>query len=340
MTVATDSAQQAQVRAWLDNTLAQLQLTPEELAALRPGAGYSNDNLSKKLAAAGVDESTLRDAMYSVGPGGKSGGFNDAQTWLNKHSDLLSNSGAPEDGSHGAVGVDGSTVPVEGNWTSHFDNMLGTPPKPPPQADTSNQDADRARQQALIAQLHEIASGKQKTPAEQTLERTYALSQRAAYNTAANTRDIGGGEARRMGQQNSDALGMEASGAQAVLRAQQTQQANELLAGLYSGAGTGDANQANFQAAANLTGRDMQDQNTKFNVNGALNSGVADYQYWQELANADLGFGLDQENLNNTIAKRLLEGGAGLAKSASRGYGSGGASRGFTGKLSDMGEEK
>lgn len=221
---------------------------------------------------------------------------------------------------HPAQAVDPNAIPVDGDWTSFFNKRLGAPVTGV-DLRTANESDSRNRQSALIAQLHDVASGKVTTPAEQLLEQTYVGAQKAAYGTAANTRDIGGGEARRMGQQNSDALGMEASGAQSVLHAQQTQQANELLATLYGNTLAQDTSMANLKAQGALGNRQLADANAQFNVRGGLEAGVADQQYWSALANAKLGYGLDQEDLYGDLLKRGAQAAGGGLSQLGKGSG-------------------
>lgn len=155
-------------------------------------------------------------------------------------------------------------------------------------APTSFQDAARAQQQALIDQLHGIASGKTYTPADIALLNSYNTAKAGAGSVTGNFRDVGAGAAARVASNQSAQLGNQQQVDAGVLKAQEQNQANALLAQLYNQQRGQDLQQAGQNANAQLGNSGLDDQ--------------------ANMANTLLQMGIDVRNTNqaNSYARALL----------------------------------
>jgi hypothetical protein len=169
-------------------------------------------------------------------------------------------------------------------------------------APSTYQDQARARQQALIDQLHGIASGSIKSPAQQLFEQQVGQAQNQAVGTAASLRDVGPGGQQQIAGQN--------QGTQ--LQTEQRAAAEQALAGLYGQQRQGDLGLAQTQAEGLLGNNALNDNYNSAAIARLLGIDLADTDRQQSRARADLGFDVDQQ----AQQARLLQGLAGAGGTA------------------------
>ncbi len=126
-------------------------------------------------------------------------------------------------------------------------------------AQTALQDQVRAKQQALIDQLHGIATGAIKSPAMQAFEQQVTAAQSANMGVSGSLRDVGPGGQAQIAQQNAGKIQGRGIEQGAILQAQQKQAAEQALAQLYQDQRQGDLGQAGINANAQLGNQSLDD---------------------------------------------------------------------------------
>lgn len=153
----------------------------------------------------------------------------------------------------------------------------------------------RARQQALIDQLHGIATGKIKSPAMEQFEQQVVQAQNQSMSNASSLRDVGPGGQRQIAAQNAAAIQGQGIQNSAILQTQQQAVAEQQLVRLYEQQRAGDLSVAESQARGVIGNRGLDDALNTRNFNRLYNFQEAAALRQQDFARAVLGFDTGQQ---------------------------------------------
>lgn len=225
-------------------------------------------------------------------------------------------------GYHGTGAVDNDrmdTAAANYNpyWSEYARNQQQYYQRPDISADGSNQDTARQYQQRLIQGLHTLAAGDSNSAAQQSLRQGYDSARGQASSLATTRRNVGAGSAMRGAQRQRENLTAQQSGNSAALMLQQQRAAEQALSQLYAQQRAQDLAQAQQQSqnilanqAANQQGQQSAAALGMGYDLGALNQGG-------QLASSQLGFNLNQQDINQQYMNALA--GAGAAGVATAG---------------------
>lgn len=135
-------------------------------------------------------------------------------------------------------------------------------------------DESRARQQALIDQLHGIATGQTETAATTLFKQQLQQAQNQNMGTSASLRDVGPGGQAQIAQQNAATIAGQGIEQGNILKLQQRQQAENLLANLYASQRQGDLSRADIDAQNELANRGLNDLLGTSDEGRAINTSI------------------------------------------------------------------
>lgn len=173
-----------------------------------------------------------------------------------------------------------------------------------------NRADSRARQQKLLDQLHGLASGNgfANSAAGQALNQQYQAAAAQNMSNAGSARNIGTGALQRQTMENATQLAGEQRADTQMLKAQQMQSAEQMLAQLYAQQRAGDlANEKFFADTTNQRNR-LDDNLSNFYLQSGIGGALEDYNIKDETARANLGLDLEAEAMDATKWDRLLQG--------------------------------
>ncbi len=230
-------------------------------------------------------------------------GNNDVDT---RRRDQPTSGGLNPAGYGSGGGVQPTGDPAEGTPNPNYVPFLGGGNRANVAAGSTFQDQARARQQALIDQLHGIATGRIKSPAMEQFEQQVQQAQNQSQGTSASLRDVGPGGQMQLAQQNQGNI--QAQGIQngAILQTQQQQQAEQALASLYEQQRNGDLGQADVNAQGTLGNNALNDMYGMNQFGLQYGIDTRNTQQAQDLARAKLGFGsADSQSSENKVGSAL-----------------------------------
>lgn len=166
----------------------------------------------------------------------------------------------------------------------------------------------RARQQALIDQLHGIATGQLKSPAQDIYEQQVQQAQNQNTSQSSDLRDVGAGGQMHIAQQNANTMSLQGMAGGARLQAQQQQQAESALAQLYEHQRQGDLAGARIGAEGTLGNNNLNDSRNTSAIDRLLGVNIADTNRQGEFARADLGYDTEQQAQNGQTGRMVAEG--------------------------------
>ena len=225
----------------------------------------------------------------SVGGGGTGRAFQDTQGSGPKWDDVA-HAWIDENGNEaGPVGSSGRTVYNDGSTPASRNPQAAPPPRNNIMAPMDLQAQARQRQQALIDQLHGIATGQIKSPAQDIYEQQVAQAQNANTSQSSNLRDVGAGGQMHIAEQNANTINQNGMQGGALLQKQQQQQAEQALAQLYQQQREGDLTGAKINAEGILGNNSLNDINDMNNSGNQLTGTLNRYNNLADQGNARLG---------------------------------------------------
>lgn len=166
----------------------------------------------------------------------------------------------------------------------------------------------RARQQALIDQLHGIASGKIKSPAMEQFEQQVVQAQNQSMGNASRLRDVGPGGQAQIAARNAEAIQGQGIQSAALLQTQQQAAAEQQLARLYEQQRAGDLSEADSRSRGILGNRGLDDSLNQQEFGRMYGLEVDSARRSADRARADLGFDVDQQAQNRSTANAAVQG--------------------------------
>lgn len=204
--------------------------------------------------------------------------------------------------------------------------MYGT--RPGAGSDSGNQNAARQYQDQLIQSLHTLASGDRNSAAQQSLRQGYDAARGQARSLATTRRNVGAGAAQRGAQRQSENLTAQQSGQSEALMLQQQRAAEQALAQLYAQQRAQDIAYAQQNAQTQLSNTAMNQQAQQQAAQLGLGYDLGQQNQGGQLASAQLGFNLNQQDINQQYMNALAGAGAAGAATAGQVFGSWGAGMG------------
>ena len=217
--------------------------------------------------------------------------------------DLPGAGGAPTPSRPQVPGTEGP--PPMGYWEDYFKQQFGNLSDPPAFAAT-NQDQARILQQQVMQQLQAQAAGTYDTRAQQELAQQNRLAQQGQYAIASSQRGALGRQAAQGAGQVQAAL----PGQSELLKLQEQQAAQAMLAQMYAQQHAQDLAQAEAMAQSNLQGQALNDAMQQFYAGQGGDMAMADLANRNNYARAMLGLDLEAQDFRNEMNKSWAKSGA------------------------------
>ena len=161
----------------------------------------------------------------------------------------------------------------------------------------ANQGQARAEQQRVIQDLQRQAAGDMNSLAQQQLRQGYGAAQAQQSSLGSTMRGQSAGAAMRGVQQGQQGIQRGFAGDQQMLKLQEQQAAQAMLAQMLGQQQQQDIGQAQGVANATLNDQQLNDAMRQFYMGGAIQQSLGDLQYNSELGRARLGFDLDAQDV-------------------------------------------
>lgn len=205
-------------------------------------------------------------------------------------------------------------------WDAYFAQGAAAPGMQMPGFNTANQDQARAAQMRAIQDLQAQAAGSLGTQAQQQLAQGYGQAGAQQSSLGSTFRGQNAGAAMRGIQSGQQGVQRGFAGDQQMLKLQEQQAAQAMLAQLLAQQQGQDINQANAMAQGQLQGDAMNQDMRQFYLGGAAQQGIGNYQYGADYLRSMYGLDLASRDLDTENRNRLIGAGAGAVGAATNIY--------------------
>lgn len=208
-------------------------------------------------------------------------------------------------------------------WSNYFASNVGAT-RPPVGLDLANQDQSRGWQQQLMQGLQRQAAGDLNSNAQQALRQGYTDARAGQSALGSATRGAGGAAGLRQGMMGAGNVQRGFAGDQQMLKLQEQQAAQAMLAQMLAQQRSQDSAQAQAMAANSLGNQNLNNAMTQFYLNGGISNDAGAAQIAAERARASLGFDLEGRALQQQLLQRYGGAAAGASGAAATVWGGGG----------------
>lgn len=200
-----------------------------------------------------------------------------------------------------------------GYWDSYFAQGQLSPDMQMPGFNAANQDQARAAQMRAIQDLQAQAAGSLGTQAQQQLAQGYGQAGAQQSSLGSTFRGQNAGAAMRGIQSGQQGVQRGFAGDQQMLKLQEQQAAQAMLAQLLAQQQGQDIGQANAMAQGQLQGDALNQAMRQFYTEGRVGRALGNYQYGSDYSRASLGLDLDAQDIADKRARDFARGTASIA---------------------------
>lgn len=227
---------------------------------------------------------------------------------------------------HNAVGAAPS-------WLDFYrQQMNGFPQFSNPYSSINSEQA-RAEQQRVIQDLQRSAAGDMNSLAQQQLRQGYGAAQAQQSSLGSTMRGQSAGAAMRGVQQGQQGIQRGLAGDQQMLKLQEQQAAQALLAQMLAQQHQQDIMQAQGSAQGALGAQGLNQGMQQFYTSGLIGQMLGNYQYGADMGRANLGFDLESQSVLDQNRRDALNALATAGTTAAQAFGGGGSGGDFTGPV-------
>lgn len=193
-----------------------------------------------------------------------------------------------------------------------------------PGFNTVNQDQARNEQAKVIQALQAQAAGSMNTLGQQQLAQGFQQAGQQQRSLGSSIRGTGGGAGLRAGAMGAADVQRGLAGEQQMLRLQEQQAAQAMLAQLMAQQHAQDVGLAGAMAQGDLQGQGLNQQMEQFYGSGLTQNILSNYQRESDLARAKLGFDLGARDLADRQRNQLAQMGGAAVGTGIQAFGKGG----------------
>lgn len=206
-------------------------------------------------------------------------------------------------------------------WSEWNKNQYKNASRPDVVLDDMGREYARNQQEAFIQQLHRLAQGDPNSLAQQQLRQSTQMAQGQVGGALAARGNLGGaGATMRQAGAVQGAIGRMGTDQGRVLQMQEQAAAQQALAQALAAQRGQDVGQANMMSDAALKNAALNDALQQFYFGSGMRYDVNRAQQDLEGARAELGFGLENQRLDDRFNSWLAQGAAGASGAASRAW--------------------
>lgn len=196
-------------------------------------------------------------------------------------------------------------------WRNFYMQQYGKGPRSPVAFQTGNQDQARLEQQRVIQDLQRSAAGDMNSQAQQQLAGSYGDARAQQSSLGSTMRGQSAGAAMRGIQQGQGDIQRGFAGDQQMLKLQEQQAAQAMLAQMLAQQQGQDITQAQGMAQGTLGSQGLDDALKQFYLGGALNMDLQGTERDNQVARARMGFQDQMTALTQQMLKSGTAAGAG-----------------------------
>lgn len=211
-------------------------------------------------------------------------------------------------------------------WANFYaQNAFGQGNIQTPGFNTTNQDQARAEQARVIQALQAQAAGSMNTLGQQQLAQGFQQAGQQQRSLGSSIRGAGGGAGLRAGATGAADVQRGLAGEQQMLKLQEQQAAQAMLAQLMAQQHAQDVGLAGSMAQGALSGQELNQQMEQFYGSGLTGNMLSNYQRESDLARARLGFDLGARDLADRQRNQMLQMGGAAIGTGIQAFGKGGS---------------
>lgn len=210
-------------------------------------------------------------------------------------------------------------------WASFYgDRAFGKSDIQMPGFNTTNQDQARNEQAKVIQALQAQAAGNMNTLGQQQLAQGFQQAGQQQRSLGSSIRGVGGGAGLRAGVTGAADVQRGLAGEQQMLKLQEQQAAQAMLAQLMAQQHAQDVGLAGAMAQGDLQGQGLNQEMERFYGSGLTQNILSNYQRESDLARAKLGFDLGARDLADRQRNQLAQMGGAAIGTGIQAFGRGG----------------
>lgn len=221
-----------------------------------------------------------------------------------------------------------ASAPLAPSWTDQYRRWAqGMSPARNPYSNINSEIA-RTQQQQVIQDLQKQAAGDMNSLAQQQLGSSYGQAQAQQASLGSSMRGQGAGAAMRGIQQGQQGIQRGFAGDQQMLKLQEQQAAQAMLAQMLAQQQQQDIGQAQGMAQGQLGAQGLNQGMQQFYTSGLIGGMLGDYQHDADKGRAALGFDLDAQDVTEARRRAAMNALATAGVTAANAYGGGGSGDG------------
>lgn len=211
-------------------------------------------------------------------------------------------------------------------WANFYaQNAFGQGNMRMPGLDVTNQNQARNEQAKVIQALQAQAAGNMDTLGQQQLTQGFQRAGQQQQSLGSSIRGAGGGAGLRAGATGAADVQRGLAGEQQMLKLQEQQAAQAMLAQLMAQQHAQDVGLAGSMAQGALSGQELNRQMEQFYGSGLTGNMLSNYQRESDLARARLGFDLGARDLADRQRNQMLQMGGAAIGTGIQAFGKGGS---------------
>lgn len=208
-------------------------------------------------------------------------------------------------------------------WNQFYgDRAFGKSDIQMPGFDTTNQDQARIEQAKVIQALQAQAAGNMDTLGQQQLTQGFQRAGQQQQSLGSSIRGTGGGAGLRAGAMGAADVQRGLAGEQQMLKLQEQQAAQAMLAQLMAQQHAQDVGLAGSMAQGALAGQGLNQAAERFYTSGLFGNLAGDYQRGMDYESAAVGQNLAAKDAEARFRNQMVGAGAGAAGAAEKAFGS------------------